>query len=81
MDSDSESSIEEEKIIHCSCGGKFKNNKGSHIQHVKTKKHNRYIIDDITNEFKEATYMTIHELKEEKYESRPRSETIIEDEK
>ena len=79
MESESDDSIEEERIIHCSCGGKFKSNKASHIQHIKTKRHQKYVIDDITNEFKEAVYMTIHEVKEEKYESRPRSETIIEE--
>jgi len=62
MDSDSESSIEEEKIIHCSCGGKFKNNKGSHIQHLKTQRHQKHVLDEIKNDMQGATYMSIEEV-------------------
>ena len=69
---DSETSIEEERIIHCSCGGKFKDNKASHLQHFRTKKHHLYVL------FEEPIYMSIEEVKEEKYDSRPRSENIDE---
>ena len=73
MDSDSESSIEEEKVIHCSCGGKFRNNKTSHVQHIKTQKHQKHLLDQ------EPIYMSIEEVEEEKEHSRPRSENISEE--
>ena len=62
MDSDSESSIEEEKIIHCSCGGKFKNNKGSHIQHLKTQRHQKHILKDLTEDCSDAVFMCVHRI-------------------
>ena len=76
MESDSEVSIEEERIIHCSCGGKFKNNKASHIQHIKTKRHQKYVFEETKNDFEDATYMTIHEVKEENDSSRQRTESF-----